>query len=321
LFVLGLLVVHVVVGQESFMDRGVADDIGTISATPTTPVLEGVRAAARVTPVEQFEEADIPTEITHAWYINLYSQHHRSQYQTAQLKALEIPFSRKPAVTVTSLQQVIDEPVLYHAIEHMPGFAHPAFNWDKPEVILPRKQKFVLSVCLSHLTLYQAIAAAHQHDPTDHLMMILEDDVHLSANLTSLLPSLMHHVPPDFETLRLSHWGENRPQDRVNDFIFKTAPPFWIEKNDTIFYGGAHAVLVRTSTLPRLIEKLQSMLLTDFDGMLTSFPDIKSYVFDPNLHLAEVGAGGEGSSNPSKLDILDAKHKKAQLAANAMMGA
>jgi hypothetical protein len=292
------------------------EEVGTVApASPSQPKDEHHAPAAAVLTMDASPRK---ATIEHVWFINLATHTKRRHFQETQLSRMGLAYSRKPAVSVETLQEVVDDPIFSRLLRNISGFAHSGLDWAKPRSPLPRKSRFVLSVCLSHLSLYDEIVAEYADDPEDRLVLVLEDDAALSANITALLPYLLDYVPPDFDVLRLGMWGEVREADRVNDFVFRAAPPFWEPKTDTLYYGGAHAVLLRTKALPRVLERLGTMQLTDLDGMLTTYPTLRSYVVDQTLGLVDV-AEVDDSTNPSRLtpEMLEKRAREA-LSASAM---
>lgn len=223
-------------------------------------------------------------------YINLDKHTERRQFQEDQLTDLGIPFARKRGIQIETLGQAIADPVLRNIIHDIQRFNHPGLDWADPTYELSGKSKFVLSVALSHLSLYESIARDHVLQGNKYVLVV-EDDFVLPQNFRQVFDEVMPYAPEDWEVIRLGCWGLQRKADQVNDYFFRATQPFWDPSVGTnaMFYGGAHAVLLRMDRLEGLIDKLEhTPNMRDMDDMLTDFPRIKSYVLDQQINLAPV---------------------------------
>jgi len=244
-------------------------------------------------------------EIEKIWFINLDDHFTRRKFQEEQLVSLGIPFERKSAVRVQNLEECMRNATLMNIIHRIPSFFNQGLTWENISSVLPRKSKFVLSVFLSHLTLYEDILASQKRDNNtmNKIYLILEDDARLSPNFIQIFQSVYQEVPENWEILRLGFWGLSRESDRLGHYLFQASPPFWVPETDDIYYGGAHAICIQTKTLRSLIDKLEITKLADIDSMMTNFPHIRSYVFDQDLSIVNIEEFEE-NSNPSKEDRL-----------------
>jgi GR25 family glycosyltransferase involved in LPS biosynthesis len=156
-----------------------------------------------------------------------------------------------------------------------------------------------LSVALSHLTAYQQAAWELKDGHIgDGYIMVMEDDIRLAEGFDWRLNDLVSHAPDDWEVIRVGTWGDVRETDRLwesNKFrYYRASAPFYEMSNKRFFYGGAHAVLIKTSRINMVVDQLLAQELTDIDGMLCNNPLTSSYALpmepqtDDILHIVVV---------------------------------
>jgi hypothetical protein len=231
-----------------------------------------------------------------------------------QLRVLGIPFHRKAAVHVDTLAEAMQDPTIFDVLHEIPSFMNKGLSWDHPQEQLPNKAKFVLSVFLSHLTLYKELLTKYQENTSDDILLVLEDDVVISANFSAVINMAVKFVPRDFDILRLGFWDHSRAEDAVNQFVFRSTQPFWDPMDNKMYYGGAHAVGLRISSLKKIVDTLQRMPLTDVDSMLSCYPTLMSYVLNQDtVGIVDVLKEFDEASNPSKRDLaLEQQFKQFQ---------
>lgn len=221
----------------------------------------------------------------------------------------DLPFERHPAVAVGSLQQCLDDPVLQQFVHRSTQFESQwtGFSWNSPQASLPPTERFLLSVYLSHVTVYDKAIREFRDDQRGYVL-VLEDDVKVTEDFRDKLDAVIDAAPTDWQIIRVGTWGDKRSEDIVNPeapLFYKASPPFLNRNPDGsehIWYGGTHAVVVRLGTVASVIDRLTHMHVNHVDGMETSYPYLKSYAI-PSGQLSDeiiVGTGHvvEASSNP-----------------------
>ncbi len=220
----------------------------------------------------------------------------RRNWMEDQLRVLApgIPFERKAAIKLGNFSEAMN-----HEEYRKFLLDRPVKNGIKSEVQVGNG--FVVSVYLSHVTLYSDILAKHKYDHPDDLIVVLEDDVLLPDDWESSLLDAIRGVPDDWHIIRLGTWGLVRDEDLVAPRIYAARQPFWVPPT-TAYYGGAHGVILRPRTLPDLLTGLLSTPLGDVDNMMTTCCDVlKSYVIFPSV--VELNPEVESvSDNPNRLN-------------------
>lgn len=155
----------------------------------------------------------------------------------------------------------------------------------------------LLGLMLSHELLLDHI---HDHFKDrvelgdDALVLILEDDATVPADLQRRLDRVLPLVPSDWSSVRLGFYGEFRIADRVNHCVLEPRPPFGainlapgVEALGTehhykglpmrYYYSGAHAYLVaaRGARLRKFRDHVRSLPITHhwLEAVMASGPD------------------------------------------------
>jgi len=208
-------------------------------------------------------------------FINLDSRPDRAKLMEDSLAKWGIAFSRKSALKFESYESALNDQ----------QYGEYFRNRKMASGINPRKKAFLISCYMSHYTTYQHFASLPKSDENKYYL-ILEDDHVLVDGWKEKFANMMQFVPSDFDVLRLATWGARRPEDSLNLYVTKATSPFIATVNGerSWFYGGTHAVVVQSSTLPSFIKKLDSIPMTDIDEMMTNCcTTIKSYALKESL--------------------------------------
>eukprot|EP00300_Choanocystis_sp_HF-7_P033158 c45453_g1_i1.p1 GENE.c45453_g1_i1~~c45453_g1_i1.p1 ORF type:complete len:289 (-),score=37.19 c45453_g1_i1:49-915(-) len=242
-----------------------------------------------------------PPMLKEVWFINLLDQPQRRKMQVSQLQEVGVPFHRKNATKVSRISDCDYDPA---AASLAQGVAKMKSKYGldptDPTRPLSRTAAFVLSVFLSHMTLYEQIYEDNSEDDSA-AVLVLEDDCKLCENFNFRLAMALRALPEDWELVRLGFFGLSRPEDQIREGVFATKQPYWQENATDVFYGGSHAVLLRVKFLPHILEVLKAKPLTDMDNLLTAFPDIRAYAFGKDFSLVSVDWDIAEQSHPKSL--------------------
>jgi GR25 family glycosyltransferase involved in LPS biosynthesis len=212
------------------------------------------------------------------FFINLATRDDRRAWMEAQLVqfAPNIRFERKEGVKLSGFAEAI-------SIDEFKPYLldRPVTNAIKTGI--KPNAAFAVSVYLSHISLYHHIMTNISSLNREAYYLVLEDDAMLVPFWEMSLYELISELPDDWQVLRIGMWGNNRSEDEIAPGVFAARQPFWLPNNE-FFYGGAHAVVLRRSTLPKFLESFRQIPITDIDSMLTSCCDVvKSYVSGTSL--------------------------------------
>eukprot|EP00298_Acanthocystis_sp_HF-20_P027033 c4941_g1_i1.p1 GENE.c4941_g1_i1~~c4941_g1_i1.p1 ORF type:complete len:344 (-),score=81.52 c4941_g1_i1:44-1075(-) len=208
-------------------------------------------------------------------YINLNKRTDRREAIEKELSKYSIPFSRKAAHQFSSLKDAKSDS------HYGPYFQKRELA---PGVESKRDAGFIVSVYLSHTSTYEYLASIPHNDKDNHYYLVMEDDYKFVPDWQEIFAREIQYVPADFDLLRISSWGEPRAADLINDHVYSAKLPFREIEKGVWHYGGAHAVVVQSSTLRNLMAKMEAIPITDIDEMMTNCCDrIKSYVLKGQL--------------------------------------
>jgi len=151
---------------------------------------------------------------------------------------------------------------------------YPGFDWNNPRNNLAPTESFLLSVFLSHITVYDKAVREFGHDQRGYVL-VLEDDVKVTPNYEQKLDDLISSAPSDWQILRIGTWGEKRYEDQLSPSspFYRASPPYSVKVpggkygGEEIWYGGTHAVVVRLGTLSSVVDHLLHMRLNHVDAM------------------------------------------------------
>jgi len=199
-------------------------------------------------------------------------------------RAWPVIMQRHPAVKIKTLKEAYESSRLRSLAHRIHRIDTSSLDIDlkRPWKPLGKRERFVLSVCLSHLTAYQLAMNEFSGDTRGYIM-VMEDDVKLRGRrFVERMEDIVRRAPSDWKVIRLGTWGTSRDHDLEyssgnNLHFYRAVPPFYNPHDQEFFYGGAHAILLRIRALPQILNQLFAQDLTDIDAMLTNYPHLMSY--------------------------------------------
>ena len=136
------------------------------------------------------------------WFINLDSQPVRREQLERSLMAgkSSVPFERFSAVSVSSLQDATSDPRIKGLAQRISSFEtkYAEMSWSDPSRPLSPLSRFVISVFLSHLAIYDQANKEFVFDKRGYIL-VLEDDVKVTPEFEPKLENLMKQAPPDWQ--------------------------------------------------------------------------------------------------------------------------
>jgi len=94
---------------------------------------------------------------------------------------------------------------------------------------------------------------------SEDLYMVLEDDSILAPDWKKTLQEALAHTPDDWQLLKVGYWGEQRCQDKVNNFVSALQYPS-VDKpalGEKHFYSGNTAYVVKAKNIPKILSVLK----------------------------------------------------------------
>jgi len=256
------------------------------------------------------------TGLRKIYYINMNSHDHRRRMQERVGRHIPVPLVRHPAVAIRSLQEAYDDPAVSpvaYRIKKVMSFMQ--VDLKNPTTRMPKRERFVVSVCLSHFTAYARAAYEHKNDKYGYVLVI-EDDVLLKYNVVSKLDEIVASAPANWKMIRLATWGETRQHDLAvasgRYHFYRATQPFYEKDSKKFYYGGAHAVLLKVDGISEILDDFFNQDLTDVDAMETNYPHIPSYAVPyadayPTVRIVDTNE----QSHPPEFDDVSAGLKPA----------
>jgi len=235
-----------------------------------------------------------------AWYINLDDWTGRRAEMEGAYRKTGLRYMRFPAVrpTLQSLETGGQWNVLY---EHF----QPERKPELYDHVMSGKIRGEIGCIASHLQLLKHIKATGR---PGEVYLLAEDDFIPSGDFKAKLPTVLQHLPPDWDTARFDCWEGTGPNGLVQrlDRFSQVKPGVYLNhvngcavedsrpitgRPECQFCGGTHAVLVAYEKIDRMMALWSGMKgpLFALDCMLTR-PDYKNYcvqwgLFKPVPHL------------------------------------
>jgi len=235
-----------------------------------------------------------------AWYINLDDWTGRRAEMETAYRRTGLRYMRFPAVrpTLGSLDPGGQWNTLY---EHFQAQRKPELY----DPVMAGKIRGEIGCIASHLQLLKHIKATGR---AGEVYLLAEDDYAPTADFKTKLPTVLQHLPPDWDTVRFDCWEGTGPSgfiqrldrfpqvkqglylNNVQGCSTEDARPI-TGRPECQFCGGTHAVLVSYEKIDKMMQLWSGVKgpLFALDCMLTR-PDFKNYclqwgLFNPVPHL------------------------------------
>jgi GR25 family glycosyltransferase involved in LPS biosynthesis len=219
--------------------------------------------------------------IDHIYYINLKKRKNRSLFMENQLSELNFPYSRFDAIRPTLKSS---------SGQYFDFYKRNLFNEAKlalGESSCPSKYKMgTLGCYLSHYKLLKSLSS----QPNKNIL-ILEDDCYLNngKSLDELKDSFSNNLIPDDWDIIRSMWSSTDEIKKINfchpmSFSFSNNQSTNIlydvnqkyinspNRNPVIhsLYGGTHFQLIKSNSIPKILDYLDSECLLPIDALYTT---------------------------------------------------
>eukprot|EP00667_Euglena_gracilis_P018941 EG_transcript_20213 len=223
-------------------------------------------------------------------YINMNRSVHRRRNMERQLRAARIPATRWPGVAVPA-----DSVDVVLGMRGTPGYPKTKNNWS------PRQYANTVGCRRSHVS---AVAHWLAYGQPGSWHMLFEDDVSIPANLFRAALPLLRQVPGHWDVIRFDCWGIRYTHPSFFDVVApsvyrvhlgggcnKTSLNCW-------FCGGAHAVLYRHDSLPRVLKAIHDLAgSVDYDCLLSEAGQPHGPLHSYCIQLGSVNPGKNFSSD------------------------
>lgn len=219
------------------------------------------------------------------FYINLDQDTQKAESTNLQLSTTQLPFERFPAVKPTS--RSIQSGGEYHKFFKRNRFLESKAYFDeKLDVLnLEKYQLGTLGCYMSHYNLLKKIQRESQH--LDHVA-IIEDDVKLNDSNIPDIEKAIAEAPEDWDLIR-SMWSSSNTLTLIDychplsfyfqpEMIRKLIPAIVNIKYNCLaccpvigaIFGGTHFQVVKVSSIPKILEYLDSEPLLPIDSLYTT---------------------------------------------------
>jgi GR25 family glycosyltransferase involved in LPS biosynthesis len=229
-------------------------------------------------------------------YINLDSRIDRRQHTEAQLKQFDIPFERFSAVA-PNVEDLVSPVGIYHAYfsRSVPRIQNYLFNEEQSN-----RGKGVLGCYISH---YEILRSKQN---CDHIFMILEDDVHFTSQLLSILQNYIvnYFATVDWDMIRIIWSDEYQDKKRglqpVCDRIFKfdnahAESKFSVHGGHHI-WGGSHFQIVNKGKALKILRYMDRDNVYAIDSVYST-NQLECYAVDVG---AAIRVGDFGTDIPKR---------------------
>jgi hypothetical protein len=223
-----------------------------------------------------------------AWYINLDDFKGRRDAMEVSYRNTAMRYMRFPAVRPTR-QSLLPGGQWNSLYEHF----HPVRKPDLWDPMLAGKIRGEIGCIASHLELLKHIKNTGR---PGEVYLLAEDDYAPAVDFKAKLPTVLQHLPPDWDSLRFDCW------EGVNQLLSKlpqVKPGLYLNsimgcsaadgqpitgRPECQFCGGTHAVLVPYEKVDKMVGLWSgdNGPLYPLDCMMTR-PDFKNYCLQWNL--------------------------------------
>ena len=232
-------------------------------------------------------EKVLPQEnnIDFIYYINLDQDFEKAYKMKLQLSDIGVPNERFPAVK-PDLESIQPQGKYYSFFKRNKFLEARAYFEEQSDWInLEKYQLGTLGCYLSHYTLLNKINK--EQSDLDHIV-IVEDDVKLNDSNIPQIEKCISSAPEDWDIIR-STWSSPNHLSPIqychplSSFYEPEMAKRFLARMKSIkydcfsccpvmntFYGGTHFQIIKVSSIPKIIEYLDSDVLLPIDGLYTT---------------------------------------------------